>query len=266
MDALLGKLTNLGYELFGVVIPGLITTILLVLLWYATGDLVSVWSFGAIPKFDTGALQGWTAKFVGLQAWVLGGGILTVCYFLGHAMTWLAQSRNERLTGKISKTIRFSMIIRFKTPKPQHSYEPGLKPLFDYARTVLGGDAGPLDWRSFYPVAKTMIAQRAGYSLIATYQNKYTLHRALAFASAVIWWGCILVAVGACATLRFCAVEAHPHWLALLLLFVGSTVSVSGFAGSYMYFWGLFGDAIVTEAYVMQFAAKPQKAESVVDH
>jgi hypothetical protein len=56
MDELIAKLTNLGYEFFGVILPGIVTSIFGVLWWVALGAVVPFWSFGNVPQLG---LRNW---------------------------------------------------------------------------------------------------------------------------------------------------------------------------------------------------------------
>ena len=50
MDALIGKLTNLGYEFFGILLPGTLAVLMWSLLWIAAADVVPWMTGGAVPE------------------------------------------------------------------------------------------------------------------------------------------------------------------------------------------------------------------------
>ena len=53
MDELLAKLTNLSYEFFGVILPGVIAALLLALWWSALGPLAPMLSSGFFPQLTS---------------------------------------------------------------------------------------------------------------------------------------------------------------------------------------------------------------------
>lgn len=91
------------------------------------------------------------------------------------------------------------------------------------------------------------MAQRLAYSLVTTYQNKYTFHRSVTTAGAVLFWLSSTAVVGALVTLKMNGPQ--PSWALLLSLLGGAILLVWGFSGSYMYHWEMFGNTIITEAY-----------------
>jgi hypothetical protein len=106
-----------------------------------------------------------------------------------------------------------------------------------------------LEWKRFFPVAKAIIAQRIEHSLLSTYQHKYTLHRAIAAASAVLCWASLTAIIGSVVCVSAFG-SAGPSWLGLFTLVVLSLFLVNVFAGSYLFFWKQWGNTVVTEAYV----------------
>jgi hypothetical protein len=142
----------------------------------------------------------------------------------------------------------------FRIPKPEASFDASLEQLFATVSPKFSPAGKPLQWREFYPVAKSFIAQKLRYSLVATYQNKYTLHRSLTTAAAVLFWVSLLgIAAGLVAPWK---AAAEPHYGALASLATMSVIVIWGFSDSYMFHWKMFGNTIVTESYAMLLGPK----------
>lgn len=259
MDTLLSKLTNLAYEIFGVILPGVLATVLVGLLWAALGPVIVLWSFSCVPVLDTGLLDEVDALSGSRQIAAISC-LLVVVYFLGHALNWISRGRPSGSGIPDKRWRRILLLLRFKFPKPQASYDASLIRLFNAAAAKLSPDATPLTWREFYPVAKGMINQHLKYSLVATYQNKYTFHRAITAASAGLFWLSLVSLVAALITRVVVGVHMSPNWLLLLVLLAASWSAVAGFSSSYLYTWTLFGDSIVTESYLVLCGPKPPPA------
>ena len=136
--------------------------------------------------------------------------------------------------------------MTLKIPKPEHAYDPNLQPLMDAVSKRLG-EASPLAWRLFYPVVKSYLSRNLAQSLVSTYQNKYTFHRSIVMAAAILFWLCVATVVGGLVTHRVNG--AVPHWAWLSALMAASLIMVLGFSGSYRMHWQMFDNTIITEAY-----------------
>jgi hypothetical protein len=252
MDALLGKITNLAYEFFGVFLPGVLGSLFLAVLWGALGPLVTTWSLSAVPTLTLRSLANFENRLSGLAAWTAALFLFAIWYFLGHALHWLSRVRGGDAESGSSLKSRMWALVRVRVPKLSCSYDPRLQGLFEAASAKLSRTNVPLIWREFYPVAKTLLSQKLTYSLVATYQNKYTLHRSICVASAWLFWLSVLANAGA--LLTQCSSDVFPgNWLLLVLLPIAAAVSALGFGSSYLYAWTLFGDSIVTETYCLLF-------------
>jgi hypothetical protein len=243
MDELIGKLTNLTYELFGVIIPGAVMTVLLLVWWSAMGPLMSDMTGNAIPFLT--AKEG-LALLETLSGLISAALFLTLAYFLGHLLLWIARSGPTLERGPAPrKTLkRVGFCLLFQIPKPADSFDQALQPLFDKVAPLVLPSVTQPGWREFFPVAKSVIAQHLKYSLVATYQNKYTLHRSLVTAATVLWWLSIAGMLAGALPLW-----ASPHWPALAALAAFALLLVWGFSGSYLYHWKMFGNTIVSESY-----------------
>jgi hypothetical protein len=255
MDTLLSKLTNLAYELFGVILPGIFALVSIGLLWAALGPVVEFWSASRIPSFSANLLS--RIDTLDGSARVAAASCLIVSlYLLGHALNWISRGVPDHSGKPDSRLRRIFLLLRLRFPKPQASFDTSLARLFDAAAAKLSPDGAPLSWREFYPVAKALISQHVKYSLVTTYQNKYTLHRTLAAVSVALFWASLLSVVGGLATRTLVGAHVTPNWLLLGVLLVASLGSVTGFYSSYLYTWRLFGDSIVTESYFLLYGPK----------
>jgi hypothetical protein len=247
MNELLARLTNLSYELFGVILPGIVMSLFICLGWTAPGPLVPLWTYGAVPELTVA-----TARIM-IESLSVAVGIgiaipaLAVWYFLGHLLLWIARSGTPDPKASEKWHRRVALSLRFRIPKPRASFDPGLKSLYKVVQSKFAVGESPLEWHEFYPVVKSYLSQRLTNSLVPTYQNKYTLHRSIATAAAVLFWFSLL-ALGS-GLITFNASGSAPHWVLLFALLGSSLLLVWGFSASYMYYWEMFGNTIITEAY-----------------
>ena len=246
MSELLAKLTNLSYEFFGVILPGIIVTLFIILWWTALGPLAPRWTYGTVPQLTVDSARSMIDSLS--IATGLGAGIpaLAVAYFVGHILLWVARSGKADPAAANKPLRRVGLSLVFRIPKPSAPYDPKLRTLYNAVQAKFSVGA-PLDWREFYPVVKSYLSQHLPYSLVATYQNKYTLHRSIATAAALLFWLNLIGLSGGAAT---CWINATaPRWGLLGVLLVAAIVLVVGFSSSYLYHWQMFGNTIITEAY-----------------
>jgi hypothetical protein len=260
MNELLAKLTNLSYEFFGVILPGLVGSLFIYLWWSALGPLPPLWTNGTIPEMTLETTQG----IIDSLSVAVGVGItipsLAVSYFIGHILLWIARSGSSDQEATKKWWRRVWLSLTFRIPKPPSSYDIRLEKLYKAVQAKFAIDGALLEWREFYPIVKSYLSQRLMYSLISTYQNKYTFHRSITTASAVLFWFCWLAFIGGMIT--YCITGIAPHWGLITALLVGSILLVWGFSSSYMYHWEMFGNTIITEAYSLIYGPKEQQLEN----
>lgn len=257
MEQLIAKLTNLGYEFFGIILPGIVAFIFLVMWWASLGQLAPHLSSNFFPHLTSNNASS-IAESISVKT---GLGIalpsLIVTYFLGHILQWTARSgkaSDKNLKNPVQRTIRS---LFFQIPKNEKSYDSSLEDLYLAVQEKFTCNGTPLTWPQFYPIAKCYLARNLSQSLVSNYQNKYTLHRSITLASACLFWLCLLGLI-----FGFAAFYCHgvsPRWWLLSLLGVFSLVSVWGFSDSYAYNWRLFGNSIVTETYSLIFSPRDAK-------
>jgi len=248
MDALIRKLTNLGYEFFGILLPGTLAVLMWSLLWIAADDVVPWATWGAVPELTLSTAKDAIGQAIGWSAFVSVLLMITLAYFVGHLLTWVARR------GKRHKDVSFWNhllgTLCFRPPKQEPSYNTKLKPAWRWAGKRLLHEKLDPTWSLFYPAAKTYLLQKRIPSLVTTYQNKYTLHRSLAVAAAVTAWGVLGVAILSLISAPVFGAQVEPHWFATIVLGLGSLVAVWGFSSSYLYNWTLWGNYLITETYV----------------
>ena len=193
MDALIGKLTNLGYEFFGILLPGTLAILMWSLLWIAAADVVPWMTWGAVPQLTLSEAMDAIGRAIERSAFMSVLLMIALAYFVGHLLTWVARG------GKRHKHVRrrdhLAGTLCFQPPKRELSYDLKLEPAWQWAGKRLLGKKLELSWSLFYPAAKTYLLQKRIPSLVTTYQNKYTLHRSLAVAAALTAWGALFVAI-----------------------------------------------------------------------
>ena len=136
--------------------------------------------------------------------------LLAIWYFLGHILLWIARSGKADAAASKGPVRRVVLSLVLQIPKPANPFDPNLEPLYNSVRKRFTADGAELDWRQFYPVVKSYLSQRLTYSLVATYQNKYTFHRSVAIASAVLFWFSVLAPV-ATSKSPTCGRVKFPH-------------------------------------------------------
>jgi hypothetical protein len=249
MGELVGKLTNVSYELFAAILPGMFVHIILLLYMAALGPV-------AEDTFNN--LSGFWTSFTGIseeRATLTVAGLIWFWYILGHLLLWYSRSTPVGETRRdISAVKRFCFALLFKPIRPSANFATDLQPLYEKVAeyiTKAGGLTEPLKWSQFYPIAKAILAQHLRASLVVTYQNKYTFHRSLATASAAGIWGAVFIAA---ACLIFLPQgHIHPDYGILAAIAACLSLMVWGFADGFNYHWGMWGNTIVTETYTVLF-------------
>ena len=257
MDTLLQKLTSLSYELFGVVLPGLVLSAFLMVLWFSLGSLVSAWTSGSIPPFPPEVLVKLSRQVPGAVPASALFSLILIWYFLGHWVNWLSKGRSRSATFSsrlVTRCQRIWKFLRFRVTRPD-SYHQSLQRRFEEVSKKLSHDGQVMEWREFYPIAKAFLSSHRSHSLVATYQNKYTLHRAIAAAAAILFWLSIVANIAALSSV-YCGLPGQPVWLILAALPVFAFLLVGGFSATYEYAWSLWGDSLITESYAELFDPK----------
>ncbi|MHB8160615.1 MAG: hypothetical protein ACYDGS_09070 [Thermoleophilia bacterium] len=262
MSELLAKLTNLSYEILGVILPGIVGSLFLLLWWEALGTLAPLWTVNVIPELDINKIRPFmeSLNFLGEISIIIAA--LLIWYFLGQMLLWSARSGKSKIDGekKLNRKDaakrgfkRLFLSLIFRIPKPSRSFDSELQPLFDVVQNDFAGKI-ELDWRQFYPVIKSYLRENLSHSLLATYQTKYTFHRSIVTASACLFWVSFLSEIAALITFKINGRE--PEWVLLTILGAGALIFVWNFSSSYMYNWKLFGNTIVTESYAFLHGPK----------
>ncbi|MFZ2541866.1 MAG: hypothetical protein WAW75_08855 [Gallionella sp.] len=251
MDQLLAKLTNLSFDFFSILLPGVISSIFVLLLWYALGPLVPTWTSNGIPEFTFTVLL-CLVDTLSLNISVFAViSLVLLWYFFGHLLNWLGVKRIAEY--KILKPkemsahtlVLHSLIFRILNPQPP--YDPEFEPLFKTVQKNFALENIELKWDSLKPVVLSYLANNLSRSQVTYYQNKYILHRSIAIASTFLFWFSLLsIFVGL--VMSYCY-GVHPHWIFLIALLIVSLALVWAFSGSYWNNFDLFSSSIVTEAY-----------------
>lgn len=250
MELLLNKLSNLSYEILGIILPGFITLILFILLIVGTGDLLPAFSNDFFPRLTLRSTSN-TLESIGVRTGVgIAGPAILIAYFIGHLLHWISRSGkgdDELVKNNFKRTW---LSITFRVPKHSTSYDKNLQPLLDALKPKfhLSPEA---EWRQFFSPAKHYLIRTSNTSLVSVYQNKYTLHRSITTGAALIFWLSIISMAIGIISAHFLCVE--PRWIPLCFLAVGCLVVTWGFSDSYAYNWKMFGNTIITETYSLLF-------------
>ncbi|MBV6843977.1 hypothetical protein KWH29_01195 [Xanthomonas campestris pv. paulliniae] len=246
MDQLIAKIGNLGYEILGIFFPGLVLILFSIFGWWSIGPMASVWSQGFLPEAQIKEISGFLSVLNESVQFGMLAFILTIAYFCGHALHWISRGGPRLDSPGPLKRLGLSLI--FKVPKPKADYHSPLDPVFKDAKAALGF-ADDASWREYYPVAKSFLAKNLQSSLAPVFQNKYTLHRSLALAAVVWFWGGVVAML--ISLLMVCLGGfPPPKWIPLGFSIPISASLVIGFSGSYSYNWLLWGDTLISEVYM----------------
>lgn len=247
MDTIITKLLDLAYEIFGVLLPGAVSVIFFVLWWLALGDMAPHWTHERVPHLTLRTLYWFSGKMPGGFAYTAGICLTVAAYFIGQVLNTISK---QRLRAWVDVRTRIWNFLSFRVTYPAHPHSNQLDRLFNVAAAGLSSADAPLAWREFYPAARTFIQARYSHSLMATYQNKYTLHRTIGAAAAILFWATSLAMLAA--AMSWAGERSrYPHWWLLLGLELGSLLFVAVFSESFAESWTLFGDAALTETFVL---------------
>ncbi len=257
MDSLSKKLIDLGYEFVGILLPGFLGLLILL------GLLMGYTSLSTSPGT---VLVDQALRDEGLNKAVAGLLVLVVTYLYGHTLKWCSRGfRFKCLPPAISEEKGWLLTSRFLVfggPRIKHSYKQVLDPLFlaimprlrpDLSAEEISSAKSEDLWSSNFRIAKSLLAQEVGHSLVSTYQNKYTLHRSIATAFAIGFWFQIVLMI----ILRVNGQDiALATWAWMIPILVVQVALVNFFARSFGYYWVLFGDALISETYAMLWRQK----------
>lgn len=238
MRDFLDKLLNLGYEFFGIVLPGAIALF-----------AVAV-PFGIKQEFRV--VEVYVAKGSEFRATGLFFAAVIACYLCGHILKWWAKEASapsplpEKLPERLNTLWRWFLKISVlgADSRPEAQCHDEIAGLLGRARKSLGLKATTSkitqgDWLEFAGLAKSHVRIQQQVSLLNTYQAKYTLHRSLSAAFALAFWVCLLA--------PWFSGKKAPGILETALWAGLCAIFVWVFKRSYLLFWRLWGDTLITE-------------------
>lgn len=252
MDQLLSKLTNLGYEAFGILIPGLILGLFVLFWWIGLGGLAPLATSGFLPEMTLIKAANVLEKTGDRSAIGAAAVYLISTYFLGHILQRLSRSGKANEGQLRSWTKRTTQALRFNILRPENSFDPKLNTAYEKIKIKLEPNNLGLEWPQFYPIAKNFVARNSSSSLITTYQNKYTLQRSITMAAALLFWGCTAALITG-AVVNYHLPEISFRWGVLLILIFTSLLVAGAFSGGFAYNWTLLGNSVITEAYSLLY-------------
>src|SRR5689334_7403955 len=91
MNELWAKLTNFSYELFGIIFPGLVLTIFVVVWWAALGPMVPYATAAGIPEFSIATFQQIIDRLTLATGISVIVPLVIIWYFAGNVLQWLAR-------------------------------------------------------------------------------------------------------------------------------------------------------------------------------
>lgn len=261
MDQILSKIANLGYEIWGIFVPGTVLLLFLTFTWWCSGPLIEVMTVGSLSIAEVKTVSGFFALLNREVKFGFIAALAVAAYFAGNLLHWVSRTPKadkDRLpnVGEGSETggdwkLRVLNCLRLSIPKSE-SYAPYLEAQLNEGKVFLQMPENAR-WEQFFPVAKAFLAAKLQTSLVSTYQNKYTLHRSLTAAAVVWFWSGVIVELTALVVSYVtCGAGVGPRWFPLLFSQVTALVLIYGFSASYQYNWKLFGNTIITEIYMFK--------------
>ncbi len=249
MNELLGKLTNLSYELFGIIIPGAIITLFFAVWLASMGNIPALIISNDFPILTISKISEIIAKTFSDKGFGILIPLILSWYIFGHITQWFSSSTATPAGERASDSLRIIKSLLLKPPRPTENFSKDLKPLFDEVSTKLAIGKEQLSWVQFFPIAKNIIFRNSSNSLISTYQNKYTLHRSITIISAFLFWLDLAGIVFSYTIENFTCTKIETNTPLQLFILPFSVFLVWGFSGGYEYNWKMFGNTIVTETY-----------------
>ena len=247
MNAFISKLADLGYEFFGIILPGVVTALGLLLLWIAAGPFLAGISGGVIPCASFAGAKAFIDSLASWSGYAFVVFLVALSYILGHILKWLSHGGKE-ISG-ISHRDRLWGFLRFSPPKPTEAFDDDFKPLHEAVVAHMKERLNvEISWKAFYSTTRPLVLKGLPFSLLTTYQNKYTLHRSLATLGATMMWlvsGCLMLWI-ICKVLL--AEEGDPNLVGMILLLLGSFGMLDLFSRSYLFNWKLWGNSVVAES------------------
>lgn len=263
MEGFLSKLTDLTYEIVGVLMPGLTLLFVGLFQWGLYRHYADPEATGARLL---GLLQGdllWLEK----HPWGILLGALILSYFagravlflardglpiLGDALVWGAAAIARKLkieTDRLKKRAAAEPLVRLlarvflvRTPKgllDNHASSLDRIRKWCAERLSPSSDVTLLsEWFAYYPVASRLLEREGSKSRLPVHQSKYTLDRSLATVFALGFWSAVVL------SLLFKTWGPFAEVAAFLLL-------VHVFDQEHAYHWRLWGDSIIAETYAL---------------
>jgi hypothetical protein len=270
VEGFLSKLTDLTYDMVGVLMPGLALLLVGAFEWrfftfFSTPcpepTFVALATELLRELAATQANRWWLALLV-IAAYFAG----RVALFLARdglplaatVLPWVPRALEEVMPGaaeRLKKARTGNALLRtlarlFLLPTPKTLLEAHAGALDGVrARAVaeLGtkAPAPGLDaWLPFYSVATRVIEQESTKSRLPVHQSKYTLDRSLGTVFALGFWTSLAMCV------RLPAATALPPAAAFLVL-------VHAFEQDHARHWRLWGDSVIAETYALVWRKKP---------
>ena len=258
MEALLNRLTGLNYDLFGVIFPGLISTIVLVSIAifniYITGtfevnEYVNIYStlkedylyisllFLLLLSYLLGYFLFWVTKNGIFPTWLLGPEKLRI---------WITSFKIIKVLLSLS-SFRFLLFLG-DSNKNRDNYNSK----YEDIRVVLSlklseklklATSSELnDWSVFYVFAKNYIISNHDITSMPGYQNKYTFHRSLAGLFSLSFWLSLVYSL----ILYFKDSVPSSAWI-MFAISIASFSLMRLFISSYKYYWSLLGNIVISE-------------------
>lgn len=249
MEKLLEKWTSsLSYEFVGVIVPGVLGVACIC----SAAALYDVMCSSNVALTYIDALR---AQTFSLDHPVSIAAAIVVVYIIGHLSTDYGKRTYEsayrirtvpywKITKWLHGTIWFPLNrIKPRNYRSKSDFENARAALKETFKIETSGENEDKEWSSFYGPASRLILQSDLKTMVTTFQNKYSLHRTLAFSFSILWKACIIIWI-------YSEITCSPTWdvrrMAILLI-TTSFVLACHFRRNFLRFWMLFGNTICWE-------------------
>ncbi|MEZ5978696.1 MAG: hypothetical protein R3F34_10800 [Planctomycetota bacterium] len=279
MDSLLARLTNFGYEFFGIVLPGAALVLSLVLVHLFGSQLFEVahLSIWFLPTRWSDLVR-WEVEVLESAPIIVIGTLGLTAYCAGHFLKWLTGGAEVAREGRESAVDRLrNRFTKFaigegKPASYSAQFAPLLPRVAEFLRVdrVEGTDGDREFWKAVVPVGRALLERTGQPILVTTFQNKYTLHRSLTAVCVLQAWLSMALALFL-PGLAIVRAEADELGSAicggvvlLASLAIVSHILASSFRSSYRYYWSRFGDYLVAELHVSAILASEVQEPAIL--
>lgn len=244
MDKLVEKIAGLSYELFGVLIPGILFLILslgqLSFIQFLLGyDNI----FSYYLSLNSDSITPFMLLCIGITIYFTG-------QLINQAAEFIVVFPSDKIPKWHKKLIYFLMWPILPSKLENYNYKTHFVEANEILKTkkISKGD----DWTDFFGPASRILYVLGTRSMISTYQNKYTLHRTSMFIFSIT----ARALIPAAAIYLLTTYDYGFSWaffLSIIMLILINLFLSTVFRHSFIRFWKRYGDQICWEIVALEY-------------